>query len=119
MAGPVAAIAALLLTNSPAPIIPPIEIMVMWRGCRERLSSGMRFPLKVCVMSSASRQRRVADRGRVRGLQQKRRQLRAQPRHRPAAGGPGDVHGGERLAVLAKNRCGDGQIAAITLLFRP
>jgi len=36
MAGPVAAIAALLLTNSPAPIIPPIEIMVMWRGCSER-----------------------------------------------------------------------------------
>jgi hypothetical protein len=31
--------AALLPTNSPAPMIPPMEIMAMWRGCSERLNS--------------------------------------------------------------------------------
>ena len=31
--------AALLLTNNPAPMIPPMEIMAMWRGFSERLSS--------------------------------------------------------------------------------
>jgi hypothetical protein len=30
--------AALLLTNSPAPMMPPMVIMNMWRGCSERLS---------------------------------------------------------------------------------
>ncbi len=40
MAGPALAMAAELLTNSPAPIMPPMEIMVMWRGCSDRLSSG-------------------------------------------------------------------------------
>ena len=38
-AGPAAAIAALLPTKSPAPITPPIVIIVMWRGSRVRLSS--------------------------------------------------------------------------------
>jgi hypothetical protein len=31
--------AALLPTNSPAPTMPPMEIMAMWRGFSERLSS--------------------------------------------------------------------------------
>jgi hypothetical protein len=39
LAGPAAMIAVLLLTKSPAPMIPPIEIMVKWRALRERLSS--------------------------------------------------------------------------------
>jgi hypothetical protein len=33
-----AAIAALLPTNRPAPMMPPIVIIVTWRGRRERLS---------------------------------------------------------------------------------
>ena len=39
MAGPAAAMAALLPTNRPAPMTPPIVIMVTWRDSRERLSS--------------------------------------------------------------------------------
>ncbi len=38
-AGPAAAMAALLPTNRPAPMTPPIVIIVMWRGSRVRLSS--------------------------------------------------------------------------------
>ena len=38
-AGPVTAMAALLLTNSPAPTMPPMVIMNMCRGRRLRLSS--------------------------------------------------------------------------------
>ncbi len=38
-AGPAAAIAALLPTNRPAPMTPPIVIIVMWRGSSVRLSS--------------------------------------------------------------------------------
>ena len=41
IAGPVLAIEVLLPTNRPAPMIPPIEIIVMWRGRRDRLSSGI------------------------------------------------------------------------------
>src|SRR3569833_2477441 len=36
-AGPTAAIAALLPTKRPAPMIPPSEIIVTWRDCRPRL----------------------------------------------------------------------------------
>src|ERR1700732_5255473 len=116
MAGPVAAMAALLLTNSPAPTIPPIEIMVMWRGCSERLSSGMLFPFNC---SLTSRPRRVSARGRSRRLQEQRRQLRPYLRQRPAARGGGDVHRGERLAVFPEHRGGNGDVAAVTLLVRP
>ncbi len=44
MAGPTAAMEALLPTNSPAPMIPPIEIISRWRGFSERLSSVMEPP---------------------------------------------------------------------------
>jgi hypothetical protein len=47
MPGPAAAIAALLPTKSPAPMIPPIEIIVTWRERRLRLS-----PLSVVVETS-------------------------------------------------------------------
>src|SRR5580692_6180791 len=39
LAGPPAMIEVLLLTNKPAPMIPPMDIMVRWRPFRERLSS--------------------------------------------------------------------------------
>src|ERR1700738_801129 len=39
LAGPAAMMEVLLLTNRPAPMIPPIEIMVRWRGFKERDSS--------------------------------------------------------------------------------
>src|SRR5208283_3625919 len=38
-AGPAAMIAVLLLTNSPAPMIPPMEVMVRWRPLSDLLSS--------------------------------------------------------------------------------
>src|SRR4051812_38370356 len=37
-AGPMEAIAALLPTNNPAPMIPPMEIIATWRDCSVRLS---------------------------------------------------------------------------------
>jgi hypothetical protein len=49
MPGPAAAIAALLPTKSPAPMIPPIEIIVTWRERRLRLS-----PLSVVVEASVA-----------------------------------------------------------------
>src|SRR5215468_7946773 len=39
MAGPAAAIATLLPTKRPAPMMPPMVIIETWRGRRERLSS--------------------------------------------------------------------------------
>src|SRR5450631_2421553 len=39
LAGPPAMMDVLLLTNRPAPMIPPIEIIVKWRPLSERLSS--------------------------------------------------------------------------------
>jgi hypothetical protein len=39
LAGPPAMMDVLLLTNRPAPMMPPIEIMVRWRGFKERESS--------------------------------------------------------------------------------
>src|SRR5437762_4899898 len=39
-AGPTAAMATLLPTNSPAPMMPPMVIMEMWRGFSERLRAG-------------------------------------------------------------------------------
>src|ERR1700686_274971 len=39
LAGPPAMMAVLLLTNSPAPMMPPMEIIVKWRPFSERLSS--------------------------------------------------------------------------------
>src|ERR1700733_3563884 len=39
LAGPPAMMDVLLLTNRPAPLMPPIEIMVRWRGFSERESS--------------------------------------------------------------------------------
>src|ERR1700683_406621 len=39
LAGPAAMMEVLLPTNLPAPMIPPMEIMVKWRPLSERLSS--------------------------------------------------------------------------------
>src|SRR6266404_1242817 len=39
LAGPPAMMDVLLLTKRPAPMMPPIEIMVRWRGFKERESS--------------------------------------------------------------------------------
>src|ERR1700688_1085673 len=39
LAGPPAMMEVLLLTNRPAPMIPPMEIIVKWRPFSERLSS--------------------------------------------------------------------------------
>src|SRR5450631_4638589 len=39
LAGPPAMIEVLELTNSPAPMMPPIDIIVRWRPLSERLSS--------------------------------------------------------------------------------
>src|ERR1700722_13566830 len=39
LAGPPAMMEVLLLTNSPAPMMPPMEIIVRWRPFSERLSS--------------------------------------------------------------------------------
>jgi hypothetical protein len=39
LAGPPAMIEVLLLTNRPAPMMPPMDIIVKWRPFNERLSS--------------------------------------------------------------------------------
>ena len=39
-AGPTAAMATLLPTNNPAPMMPPMVIIEMWRGFSERLRVG-------------------------------------------------------------------------------
>src|ERR1700737_975592 len=39
LAGPPAMMAVLLLTNKPAPMMPPMDIIVRWRPFSERLSS--------------------------------------------------------------------------------
>src|SRR6516162_1315829 len=116
MAGPVAAIAALLPTNSPAPMMPPIEIIVTWRGCSKRLSSGMSLPL---FRLAALRAHRMTERCGLCTLQQQRRELRAQLRQGPAAGRPRDVQRRQRLTVLPEHRGGDREIATVVLLIRP
>src|SRR5689334_15167387 len=45
MMGPAALIAALLPTKRPAPMIPPMEIIVMCRGLSDRLSCSFTYDL--------------------------------------------------------------------------